>query len=69
MTDEEHAFNEYCDRYTSLCFAIGLIRSDKSKEEKITRLRKEEPEIFNFLFQTQAHVDAFMRLAYFGDDE
>ena len=69
MTDEERAFNEYFDHYTSLCFAIGLIRSELSKEEKITRLQKEEPKLFKFLFPTQTHVDAFMRLASFGDDE
>lgn len=69
MTDKERAFNEYFDRYTSLCFAVGLIRSEYSKEEKITRLQKEEPELFKFIFPTQAHVDAFMRLADFGDDE
>ena len=67
MTDEERAFNEYCERYTSLCFAIGLIRSELPNEEKITRLQKEEPELFKFLFPARAHVDAFMRLAYFGD--
>ena len=69
MTNEERAFAEYFDRYTSLCFAVGLIRSELSKEEKITRLQKEEPELFKFIFPTQAHVDAFMHLACFGDDE
>jgi hypothetical protein len=69
MTNEERAFNEYFDRYSSLCFAIGLIRSEYSKEEKITRLRQEEPELFKFLFPTETHVKAFMKIADFGDEE
>lgn len=69
MTSEEHAFYEYFDRYSSLCFAIGLIRSEYSKEEKITRLRQEEPRLFKFLFPTETHVEAFMKFADFGDGE
>lgn len=69
MTDEERAFNDYCYRYSSLCGAIGLIRSNYSKEEKIAILREEEPSVFEFLFPTQAHIDAFLRLAKFEDKE
>lgn len=69
MTSEERAFNESWNRYTSLCFAIGLIRSDLSKEEKITWLQKEEPELFKFLFPTETHVEAFMKFTDFGDEE
>lgn len=69
MTDEERAFNEYFDRYSSLCFAVGLIRSNLSNDEKLERLQTEEPVLFRVLFPTQTHVDAFRKFAFPGDEE